>query len=41
MQIFIDTEDIYTMKKLNNIRERLVDYIQANEEDELEHEHEN
>ena len=40
MQIFIDTEDIYTMKELNKILERWVDYIQANAEDEHEHEHE-
>ena len=33
MQIFIDIEDTYTMEDLNRIREKLVDYIQTNDEE--------
>lgn len=33
MQIFIDFEDTYTLEELNEIREKQMDYVEANDED--------
>lgn len=33
MQLFIDLDNSYTMEELKNIREKWVDYVEANDED--------
>ena len=33
MQLFIDIADAYTMEELNEIREKWVDHVEANDED--------